>query len=200
MNNKKLINTAKNLDLIAKVMEGFMLAFSIVFAIFAVLVLVLGEKMVEAGSFTLDLDFLKLHPAEKYQVFGGAMKAYIVVGLAVSAVLLVAARYILGCLRSILSPMKEGRPFGENAPASLKRIAWCVLFGGAFAQAAAAAEAFLLYKAYPISEIISSGAVDKIEYVFTMDFSFVLVFAAVMLLSYIFEYGRSLQEESDETL
>jgi len=43
-------------------------------------------------------------------------------------------------------------------------------------------------------------AVEKLEYVFTVDFGFVAVFCVLMLLSYIFTYGQALQRESDETL
>ena len=65
MDNKKLITSAGHLDTALRVMEGFMKAFAIVFAVFFVLVKLFGEKMA-AGTFSLDLDYVKLHLVEAY--------------------------------------------------------------------------------------------------------------------------------------
>ena len=54
MNNTKLRNAAKNWDTMAKVCCGIFRAAGIVCFVFAVLVLIFGNRMYEAGSFTLD--------------------------------------------------------------------------------------------------------------------------------------------------
>mgnify|MGYP003558602748 CR=1 FL=1 len=53
---------------------------------------------------------------------------------------------------------------------------------------------------FDLEKIISSEAISKIEHNYTLDLGFVLVFAVIMFLSYIFSYGQRLQQESDETL
>ena len=51
-----------------------------------------------------------------------------------------------------------------------------------------------------VGELFASAAVSKTEFVFTMNFGFVLIACIIFFLSYIFSYGQALQQESDETL
>lgn len=200
MNNKKLVTTAKNLDTIAKICSGFMQAFGIVFAIFAVLVLLFGSKMFSGGSLSLDLDFVTLHLTDEFQTASNLMKVYTIIGLLIGSFLCFSAYYVLRLLRGILAPMKEGRPFEAAVPTSLKKTAWIVLIGGIVFQIAAAVESFILTKSYPMDQIFSSPAIAEIDYNYTIDFNFVWIFCILMFLSYIFSYGQQLQQESDETL
>ena len=96
--------------------------------------------------------------------------------------------------------MKEGRPFEENTPNDLKIVALCVFIGGALIQIVGIVERFLLTEAFPMEKIFASDAIAKVEYVFNIDFGFLLAGAALLLLSYVFAHGRQLQQESDETL
>lgn len=200
MENKKMITAAKNLDIFAKVGSGMFKAASLVSFIFAVLVLIFGARMVEAGSLTLDLDFLKIHLADEFQLITAAMKNYIVVGLLIIGILCWTVGYAFGLVRKILAPMKEGRPFEDHIPESLRKIAWVALAGGAATQILGIAERMLATQAYPMEEIFSSDAITQLEYVYTVDFNFVWVACVILFLSYIFSYGQSLQQESDETL
>lgn len=199
MSNQKMITTAKNLDTILKIMEGFMKAFAIVFAVFFVLMKIFGEKMV-AGSFSLDLDFVKLHLSGEYGVAAGAGLNYIDMILISGCLGSIAIKYALGALRSILAPVKEGRPFDQEVPAGLRKLAWIILAGGGLLQVLGMAGRALLARSLPMDVIFSSPAIESVEYVFAMDFGFVWMFIVIILLSRIFEYGRQLQQESDETL
>lgn len=200
MESKKMMNTAKTLDIFAKVAGGIFSAVGWVCVVFVVLVLIFGEKMFVAGSLTLDLDFVKLHIAEQLQVIDGMMKLYTILGLAAAAVLCFVLHFVCLYLRAILTPMKEGRPFEADIPIYLRRIAWLSLGGGLAGQLIGVAERVMLTRAYPLDEIFASDAISKIEYVFTIDFGFVWLFVAFMFLSYVFSYGQKLQQEADETL
>lgn len=200
MDNKKLIKTARMLDTIVKVGGGIFRAVGFVCLIFAVLVVIFGSRMFVEGSLTLDLDFLKLHLADDFQAITGFVKLYAIVGLLVGGVLCFMMHYIAGLLRKILVPMKSGRPFEADAPKNLRRIAWTILAGGIVSQVLGIVERIFMIRAYPMESVFSPDVVAKVEYVFTMDFDFVLLFGVVMLLSYIFSYGQALQKESDETL
>lgn len=200
MENAKLIKTAKTLDTLVKVAAGFMRAFAIVCAVFAVLVLILGEKMFEVGSLSLDVGFVKLALAQEYQVVTASLKAYAIIALCMSGVVCAAIARALGYLRAILSPMKEGRPFEESVPLNLRKIAWITLCSGALMQFVAIVEQLILTKAYPMEQIFSSAAIAGVEYTYVADFSFVWMFVVMMFLSYVFAYGQKLQRESDETL
>ena len=199
MDNKKMITTARNLDTIFKFTEGFMKAFAIVFAVFFVLMKIFKEKMV-TGSFSLDLDFVKLHLTGEYGAVTGLVLNHIDLILISGCLGCIAIRYGLKVIRSILAPMKEGRPFDEEVPAGLRKLAWICLVGGGLIQLLGIAGRILLVNALPMDVIFSSPAIESVEYVYMFDFGFVWMFVVMILLARIFEYGQKLQQESDETL
>ena len=200
MNEKKFITTAKHLDTTVKICGGFFQAAGIVLLIFAALVLFLGEKMFDTSTLSLDLGFLKLYLTEAYRTVSTSMKHYTVFGLLSGSLLCFLVGYTAGLLRKILEPMKGGRPFEADIPGHLKKIAWIVLLGGIAVQILGLLQSILLVRAYPMEELFATSAIEKLEYVFTADFTFVLLFCAIRFLSYIFSYGQNLQQESDETL
>lgn len=200
MENKRFIKAAENLDTIAKIGAGCMRAASIVCIIFAILVLILGEKMYAPNSISLDLDFVKINLADEYQTADMPLRIHTIIGLAVVAILCEMGHFILRLIRNILAPMKEMRPFGENIPKDLRKIAWISLISGALIQIAGIVERVMLTKAFPMDAILSSAAIAGYEYSFTINFNFVLIFCVIIFLSYIFSYGQKLQQESDETL
>lgn len=197
MTDSKFMKAAKNWDVIAKSCDVLFRVVGIVLLVFAALVMIFGNKMYEPGSFTLDLDFIKLYLPEEYQSANGWIQAFTIIALLAVGAVCFAASYGIRQLRGILAPMKEGRPFEENMPRRLRNIAWTILAGGEGLQLVAVAERVILTKAYPLEQIFTPY---KIAYSFTMDFSCVFIFCVVMFLSYIFDYGQKLQKESDETL
>lgn len=199
MDNKKMITTARNLDTIFKFSEVFMKAFAIVFAIFFVLMKIFKEKMV-MGNLSLDLDFVKLHLTGEYGTVTGLVLNHIDLILISGCLGCIAIRYGLKVLRSILAPMKDGRPFDGEVPARLRKLAWIILAGGGLIQLLGIAGRMLMVNALPMDVIFSSPAIESVEYVFLFDFGFVWMFVILILLARIFEYGQLLQQESDETL
>ena len=199
MNCKKMITTANNLDTIFKIAEGFMKAFAIVFAILVVLMKIFKEKLV-MSSVSLDLDFVKLHLAGEYGMVTGSVLNRIDIILITGCLGCIAIRYALGALRNILAPVKIGRPFDKEVTDSLRKLAWIILAGGGLIQILGIVGQVLMVNSLDMDAIFSSSAIESVEYVFTMDFSFVWMFCVVIFLSQIFEYGQQLQQESDETL
>lgn len=200
MSDKKFLKAAKNWDTVVKICSGIIRAAGIVCMVFALLVLILGERMYVPGSFSLDLDFIKLYLADDCLTEGGWIRLYVLTSLISAAALCFIAAYGIGQLRDILAPMKAGRPFEASIPRKLRCIAWAILAGGFTVQISALAERFILTKAYPMEQIFSSAVISKIEYSYAMDFGFVVVFCIMIFLSYVFSYGQKLQQESDETL
>ena len=82
----------------------------------------------------------------------------------------------------------------------MKKIGWGILIGGLLSELVGVVARILLIKAYSIDELFASATITKTEYIFTMNFDFVLIACVVFFLSYIFTYGQLLQQESDETL
>ena len=199
MKSRKMIAAAGKLDTFLKIVEGFMKAFAIVFAVFFVLMKIFKEKMV-MGSFSLDLDFVKLHLTGEYGAVTGLVLNHIDLILISGCLGCIAIRYGLKVIRSILAPMKEGRPFDGEVPAGLRKLAWICLAGGGLIQLLGIASRILLVNALPMDVIFSSPAIESVEYVYMFDFGFVWMFIVMILLARIFEYGQKLQQESDETL
>lgn len=200
MDTKKMISTAKFFNTGAKVVGNIFGACAVVCLVFAVLVAVLGEQMFAAGSFTLELAHITLHLAGDFPADMEMMKWFACVGLLGVSVICVLVKRASVHLRTILTPMEEGRPFEPGTPAKLRRIAWLTLIGGAVMQVLAFAEGMILTRAYPMDQIFASDAVAAVEYSFSMDLGFVWAACLILFLSYIFAYGQSLQQESDETL
>ena len=200
MEHGKLMKTARMLDRIARIISGFMGVMAIVLVIFAALTLLFGEKMFVPGSITMELGHVKLYLSDEQQLVTDALQMFAVVGLAAGSIVCIVVRMILGRVRRILAPMQEGRPFEAHIPADLRSIAWLSLLNGFMIEAVSAAEHLFINRAYDIRQILLPGAVTKIEYSYTMDFSFVVVFAVILFLSYVFRYGQMLQQEADETL
>lgn len=199
MNCKRMIATAKKLDTGLKIAEGLMKALAIVFAIFIVLMKVFKEKMV-SGAVSLELDFVKLHLTEEYGMVTGSVLNHIDVILVTGCLACIVIRYVLGALRSILAPVKEGRPFEREVSVGLRKLAWITLVGGGLLQVLGLVGQMVMTRSLPMEAIFSSSAIESVEYVFAIDFGFVWIFCIMIFLAQIFEYGQKLQQESDETL
>lgn len=198
MDNKKMVNSAKNLDTIAKVGGICFRIVGIICIILTVVILAFGNKI--NATHSISLDFIKMYLTNEVNVNTGYMQLYLTVGLLVVSVLCFMIDFGIKLIRRILAPMKEGRPFEADVPTNLKKIAWIVLAGGAVTQVVGIVERIILMKACPAEQIVNMDVISKLEYTFTIDFTFVLAFCIVMFLSYIFSYGQILQKESDETL
>ena len=200
MDTRKLAKAAGIVDQIAKICSGIFKAIVIVTLIFAVLVVIFGEKMYASGSLTAEFGFVKLYLAPEYQGITSMTKVYTVVALLCSAVSCAMLSCICSMLRQLLAPMKEGRPFERSVPADLRKIAWITLVGGALNQVLKLVEQLFVIKALPMDRIFSGDAVVSRNYVFLFNGNFILIFFLIMFLSYIFSYGQSLQQEADETV
>lgn len=200
MKNQKMINSAKNMDTLVKVMGRIFEVVCVVLAVFALLVVIFGTAMFEKGSLTLDLDFVTIRLAEEYQQVTNGIELYAIVGLLAAAGVCIAVSVICRLLGRILAPMKDGRPFEPGVDRDLRKIGWVVLAAGTVWQVAGCVLNLLLIRSYPMEQIFSSDAISGIEYTFVFDLGFVLIACAIFLLSYIFTYGQQLQQESDETL
>ena len=200
MSENRLTTAAKNIDLIAKLCRGISSVLSIVCIVFAALVLFLGEKMFDMSSLSLDMKYVKVYLADEVLPSFSLLKVFFTILLTSLSAICFVVSYGIKQLCEILAPMKEGRPFEANVPGCIRKIAWSILAGGGVYALVSFIESMILTKAYPIEQILSSSAIKSIEYTYTTDFGFVYIFAAVMFLAYIFEYGQKLQLESDETL
>ncbi len=200
MDNNKMTRVAKNLDILANVGGKITVAAGIVCVLTAFLTLLFGSKMFTEGTTALNLDFIKFHFSDSAYVNQRFLKLYVCAATLGGSIICFLVYYISKLLRAILAPMKVGRPFESGISEHLKKVGWAVLIGGLLSELLGIGARILLIKAYSIHELFTSAAISKIEFVFNIDLNFVLVACAVFLLSYIFTYGQTLQQLSDETL
>ena len=200
MDNKKLTRTAGNLDTLAKVGGSLFKAAGIICLVFSILVGIFGEKMLTSTAMSLDLNFLKIHLSDAYDVFTPMVQLHMLTMMVSATVVLWLFGYGLSLVRKVLAPMKQGRPFEAHIPGVLRRIAWLVIIGGTVTQVLGIINKALIMKAFPIEEIFSSPAVDHIETMLNFDLNYVILGCVILFLSYVFQYGQTLQQESDETL
>lgn len=200
MESNNMVKFAKILDKAAQIAIKVFLIVSIVCVVFAVLVMILGEAMVEKGSFVLELDFVKIHLAEEYQDFTPLMQGHTVLGLLTVAVLTFCVQYGFRILCRILSPMKDGKPFADETPINIGKMAWLIFIGGTIMQVLGVAGQVLLLIALPMDQVFASPAISSLDFHFKIDLGFVFTFLLLRLTAYVFAYGQKLQKESDETL
>ena len=107
--------------------------------------------------------------------------------------------YILRLIQNVLKPMKDGRPFEREVAVNLKKMAVAILFAGGIWQAMYVIMEKILISILPMEQMFGDIVVSW-KYDSTVDYSFILLAAILLFLSYIFNYGQMLQQESDETL
>lgn len=197
---EKISKIAKNLDLFAKTAYGICAAFVWVSAVFAVLLGIFGEKMVApGGTMSLELGSFSFEFAENSMPFA-VIQSRMVLGLIFAALLLVFVCYVLRVVRKILQPMAEGLPFSTTVSAHLKKLSFITLIGGGVLSVVRVVGETLIYHLYDLEALFVSDKIAAVTVSGTLDMTFLLFFAVLYLLSYVFRYGEALQKQSDETL
>ena len=147
----------------------------------------------ETGSVTVWFHDLS---ANQYRAIGlvwalGIVAVFVLVGV------------MIHLLKSITHDMSRGHPFSTNVPRRIRQIA-TVIFVYAFVfPLSPLVQTYAISKILDLQQVFStSPIVDKVDvgFGYNVDVSLVFVALIVVLLSYVFEYGARLQQESDETL
>ena len=203
MNN--LTNTAKKLDKafeIAHIVFGALAIASIVgVALIAVAYIFrLDPEFIGTGYESIDVGFLELEVAE-----GFAPNKWLVLGqaaftLLVSCRLFYDGRRGMGYIREILKPMIEEKPFDSIVSTNLKKLAKLSIVIGILWNIITLAEQIVMVFAYDLPGLLISEKVTHVTGMFQIDLTFLIYWAILMLLSYVFHYGEQLQQLSDETL
>ena len=199
MENTNIKKSSAIIDRIIKIVQGFLIAGMIVAALFIPLMLIFGEKLI-AKSDEISLGILRLQLAgNSADYLSGNVVLYIVLMLVSAVIVMFAMWYCLRELRSILAPMKEGRPFEAGVSDRLRRIARTVFICGGVASFASVAADYFEVKAYNLGALFSEK-VASYSYNIRPDLWFLAAALILLLLSYVFKSAEELQKESDETL
>lgn len=203
MNN--LSNTAKKLDKvfeIAHIVFGALAIASIVgVALIAVAYfLKFDPSFIGTNYEKFDIGFLELEVASAFAPDKWLILAQAAFTLLVSCRLFYDARRGVGYVREILQPMTESKPFASIVSVNLKKLAKLSITIGILVNVIILAEQIMTVFVYDLPGLLLSEKITHVTGMFKIDLTFLIYWAILSLLSYVFRYGEELQQLSDETL
>ncbi len=203
MNN--LSNTAKKLDKVLEIAHIVFGALAIACIVGVALIAVayilkLDPNMIGTGYENFDVGFLELTVAESYAPDKWMILLQAAITLAVSCRLMYDARRGVSYIREILNPMKEEKPFDTIVSTNLKKLAKLSINLGILGNIIILSEQIMTVFVYDLPGLLVSDKITHVGGMFNVDLTFVVYWAILLLLSYVFSYGEELQQLSDETL
>lgn len=203
MNN--LPNTAKKLDKVFGIVHIVLLALAIacivgVALIAAAYILKLDPDMIGTSYENIDIGFIELEVAPAFAPGKWAVLLQAAITLIVGCRLAYDARWGVGCIREILRPMIDEKPFDSIVSTNLKKLAKLSIRLGILWNIITLTEQIMTVFVYDLPGLLIGEKIAHISANFTVDLSFLIYWAILLLLSYVFRYGEQLQQLSDETL
>ena len=203
MNN--LSNTAKKLDKVFEIAYIVLGAMSIGFLVCAALIAIayimkLDPSMIGTAYENFDIGFLELTLAKDYAPDKWLVLLQAFITLLVGCRLMYEGRRGVGYIRQILLPMKEEKPFDSIVSTNLKKLARLSINLGILYNIIILSEQIITVFVYDLPGLLISEKISHVGGMFQVDLTFVVYWAVLLLLSYIFRYGEELQQLSDETL
>lgn len=148
----------------------------------------------------IDIGFLSLTLGKAYSPDPAAVLLTAAVQLGIGLATLFLSRLLLLRFRDILKPMKEGMPFHNSVGGNLKKAALYVIVWGVVKNLGAGLELLLIVTQYQLPSLLLGDKITQVSFIAPSDLGFLFIAAVLLLLSYVFRYGESLQQLSDETL
>ena len=203
MNN--LSNTAKKLDKIFEIVHIVLGALAIACIVGVALIAVAyilkwDPSQIGTGYENFDIGFLELTVSEAYAPDKWLILLQAAITLAVSCRLLYDGRRGVGYIRQILQPMTEEKPFDSVVSTNLKKLARLSINLGILYNIIILSEQIIAVFVYGLPELLISEKITHVGGMFQIDLTFLIYWAILLLLSYVFRYGEQLQQLSDETL
>lgn len=203
MNN--LSNTAKKLDKIFEIVHIVLGALAIACIVLVALIgiayiLKLDPKMIGTNYENFDVGFLELTVAKQYAPDKWLVLLQAAITLAAGCRLCYDGRRGVGYIRQILQPMKEEKPFASIVSTNLKKLARLSINLGILWNVIILAEQIMAVFVFDLPGLLISEKITHVGGMFNVDLTFLIYWAILMLLSYVFSYGEQLQQLSDETL
>ena len=203
MNN--LSSTAKKLDKVFEIVHIVLGALAIAGLVFIALIgigYVLGwnPEFLGEGFSSFDVGFLEIEIAKEFSPDPWLILLQAAILLLGACIVIYHTRRGIACIRQILKPMAEEKPFDSIVGANLRKLAKLSIVIGIQCNIILIAEQLVLIFKYDLPGLLLSEKIANVGFNLKVDLSFVIVWAILMLLSYVFRYGEELQQLSDETL
>ena len=203
MNN--LSTTAKRLDKVFEITHIVLGALAIacvvgVALIAAAYVLKWDPAQIGTGYESIEVGFLKLDLAPAYAPDRWLVLLQTAITLLVSCRLFYDGRRGVGYIREILRPMTEEKPFDCVVSTNLKKLAKLSINLGILFNILKLSGQIMAIFVYDLPGLLISDKITHVGAMFSVDLTFLVYWAILLLLSYVFRYGQELQQLSDETL
>ena len=202
---KTITVTAKKLDSFFKIVDNVLMALAIAAGVCTGLILIawlfgLDPDTIATGYASLDIGFLELEVANAYAPNKWMVLLQAAVTLVLSAGFCLIARGGVRCIRNILLPVTQGKPFSDAVIENLKKLAILSIVLGILGNVISLVEMLFTTFVFDVTSLLISEKITHVSLNYTSDIGFVVISAVLLLLSYIFRYGSELQQLSDETL
>lgn len=203
MNN--MTNTAKKLDKVFEITHIVLGALAIACVVGVALIGIAyimkwDPTFIGTDYESFDIGFLELRVAEDFAPDKWLVLLQAAITLTVGCRLAYDSRRGVGYIREILSPMKEGQPFAAIVSTNLKKLARLSINLGILFNIIRLTEQIMTVFVYDLPGLLVSEKITHVGGMFQVDLTFLIYWAVLLLLSYVFRYGEELQQLSDETL
>ena len=203
MNN--LTNTARKLDKVFEIVHIVFGALAIACIVGVALIAVarllnLDPSFIGTDYENFDIGFLELEISPAFAPDKWLVLAQAAFTLLVSCRLFYDGRRGVGYIREILQPMIEEKPFDTVVSTNLKKLAKLSIVIGILVNIIILAEQIVTVFVFDLPGLLISEKIIRVTGMFKVDLSFLIYWAILMLLSYVFQHGEELQQLSDETL
>ena len=105
---------------------------------------------------------------------------------------------VLWTLKTIFRPISMGQPF-KKVGKLIRRLAWLELASGFLSTIYGGFLQYWIFQAYEMDQLLNDK-IQAVTYSPEGNLNFLLYFTVLFLLSWVFDYGKTLQQLSDETL
>jgi len=203
MNN--LSSTAKKLDKVFEIFGIVLFAVGVAcIVLFALIglayILKWDPEMIGTGYENFDVGFLELTVADSYAPNKWLVLLQAAITLVAGFRLCYDGRKGVGYIREILQPMKEEKPFDGIVSTNLRKLARLSINLGILANVIILAEQIMTVFVYDLPALLISEKITHVGGMFQVDLTFLIYWAVLTLLSYVFRHGEQLQQLDDETL
>lgn len=195
--DKKCEKLLRKICLVLNILKGIALIWFIITILLAVFMFFVDINSIPLDSLRIDIIDLTL----KNDLFiNKEMIAKILpVGLLLLGMLFFVGYKMIKIVESICKTALE-KPFDISIANSLVRLSKYILVGGLITNLIIIFRFIILTKPYNYNLLFNENYVSDIQFKYQFNLTFLIDAALVYLLSYVFRYGKELQDLSDETL
>jgi len=201
---ERIMKIAKGLDITLKVVWILLWVAVGVEVIGACMFAVLADSFVgviqEKGVISFPFGVVNLSPYQPVLTPGqyrGVALSFIATGLVIYVLGLIAVRQ----LRSITGDMRQGHPFSADTPRRIRRVAYIIFVFAIVSPLVQLIPAYAIARVLDLPQLIAPSSIAvAVRLTYSPNLPLIFIGFVVILLSFVFEYGARLQQESDETL